>query len=140
LLTHGKICCPENENENSDVWWSRDGETWNQVTDLDGDFSRGIGNWDAKPGSYVAPWFSRYGHSLDALDGDGDGSADVMVLIGGNSPMPSNDVWITRNGKYWNYDGKASFSARAYHASVVYNKKLYILGMVEHLSLFDHLA
>ncbi|KAL3797894.1 hypothetical protein ACHAWO_009767 [Cyclotella atomus] len=118
----------EIENENADAWWSQDGETWHQVTDLDGDFLRGVGNWDAKPGSHVAPWYSRYGHSLDALDGDADGSADVMVLAGGNSPMPSNDVWISRNGRYWNYDGKAPWSARAYHASVVYKKKLWILG------------
>ena len=118
----------EFENENNDVWFSRDGATWNQVIDLDGDFLRGVGNWDAKPGSYVAPWYSRYGHSLDTLDGDGDGIADVMVLAGGNSPIPSNDVWITRSGKKWLFDGYAPWSKRAYHASVVFQNKLYILG------------
>lgn len=118
----------EIENENSDVWWSKDGSEWNQVTNLNGDFLRGVGNWDAKPNSYVAPWYSRYGHSLDALDGDGDGIPDVMVSLGGNSPMPSNDSWLSRNGRHWNYDGKAPWSKRAYHASVVFQNKLWILG------------
>lgn len=79
------------ENENNDVWFSKDGATWNQVTEIHGDFLlQGVGNGDAKIGGYAAPWYSRYGHSLDALDGDGDGVADVMVLAGGNSPIPSN--------------------------------------------------
>jgi hypothetical protein len=36
-----------------------------------------------------------YGHSLNAIDGDGNGVADVMILAGGFSPLASNDVWIT---------------------------------------------
>ena len=118
----------ELENENCDVWFSQDGNAWTQVTDLQGDFLQGIGNWDAKTSSSVAPWYSRYGHSLDALDGDGDGIADVMVLVGGNSPLPSNDVWISMTGKDWKFDGFAPFSKRAYHASSVYQNKLYIIG------------
>ena len=83
------------ENENYDVWYSKDGASWSQVTEIYGDFLQGIGNADAKVGGYVAPWYSRYGHSLNALDGDGDGVADVMILAGGFSPLASNDVWIT---------------------------------------------
>ena len=61
------------------------------MAEIHGDFLlQGVGNDDAKIGGYAAPWYSRYGHSLDALDGDGDGVADVMVLAGGNSPIPSN--------------------------------------------------
>jgi hypothetical protein len=89
----------ELENARNDVWFSRDGAKWTQVGELNGDFLKGIGYWDAKPSSTVAPFYGRYGHSLDGLDGDGDGIADVMVLTGGNSPLPSNDVWITRNGR-----------------------------------------
>ncbi|KAL3799731.1 hypothetical protein HJC23_010381 [Cyclotella cryptica] len=118
----------EMENENSDVWWSSDGATWNQVTELYGDFIQGVGNWDAKVGGYVAPWYSRYGHSLEALDGDGDGIADVMVLAGGFNPMPSNDLWITRDGKTWNFAGFAPWPKRAYHGSTVFQSKLWILG------------
>ena len=83
------------ENENYDVWYSKDGASWSQVTEIYGDFLQGIGNADAKVGGYVAPWYSRYGHSLNAIDGDGDGVADVMILAGGFSPLASNDVWIT---------------------------------------------
>ena len=118
----------ELENENCDVWYSEDGDAWTQVNDLQGDFLQGIGNWDAKTSSSVAPWYSRYGHSLDALDGDGDGIADAMVLVGGNNPLPSNDVWISLTGKDWKFDGFAPFSKRAYHGSAVYQNKLFVIG------------
>ncbi|KAL7473466.1 hypothetical protein ACHAXS_013911 [Conticribra weissflogii] len=116
------------ENENSDVWYSPDGSTWTQVTNLQGDFLQGIGNWDAKVGGYVAPWYSRYGHSLNALDADGDGMEDVMVLAGGNSPIPSNDVWITSDGIAWYFDGYAPWTKRAYHGATVFMGKLWIVG------------
>ena len=38
--------------------------------------------------------YSWCGHSLNALDDDGDSVADVMVLAGGNSPIPSNESVI----------------------------------------------
>ena len=107
------------ENENCDVWYSKDGREWNQVG-LDGEFIQGVGNWDAKPGGFAAPWYARYGHSLNALDEDGDGIADVMVLAGGNSPMPSNDVWLSTDGIRWYFDGNAAWSKRAYHSTAVF--------------------
>jgi hypothetical protein len=116
------------ENENSDVWWSKDGASWSQVTEIYGDFLQGIGNVDAKIGGYVAPWFSRYGHSLNALDGDGDGVADVMILAGGFSPVASNDVWITTDGITWYFDGYAPWTERAYHGATIFQHKLWILG------------
>ena len=116
------------ENENNDVWFSQDGATWTQVTEIYGDFSRGIGNGDAKVGGYAAPWYSRYGHSLNALDADGDGVADVMVLAGGNSPIPSSDVWISKDGITWRFAGYAPWSKRAYHGAVVFQNKLWIIG------------
>ena len=116
------------ENENSDVWYSKDAKKWNQAH-LDGDFLQGVGNWDAKPGGFTAPWYARYGHSLNALDDeDGDGIADVMVLAGGNSPIPSNDVWLSTDGIRWYFDGYAEWSKRAYHSTAVFGGKLYILG------------
>lgn len=118
----------QTENENSDVWFSHDGSDWTQVTNLNGDFLQGIGNWDAKVGGYVAPWYSRYGHSLNALDADGDGTEDVMVLTGGNSPIPSNDVWITSDGIAWHFDGYAPWTKRAYHGATVFKGKLWIMG------------
>ena len=51
------------QNENADVWVSRDGADWTQV-ELYGDFLNGIGNGDALVGGRVAPWYARYGHTL----------------------------------------------------------------------------
>ena len=45
----------EMENENSDIWWSKDGANWNQITKMYGDFLQGIGNEDAKIGGSTAP-------------------------------------------------------------------------------------
>jgi len=114
------------ENENCDVFYSKDGKSWNQV-ELYGDYIQGVGNWDAKPGSFAAPWYARYGHSLDVLD-DEDGDADVMVLAGGNNPMPSNDVWLSTDGMRWYFDGYAAWPKRAYHSTAVFQGKMFILG------------
>ncbi|KAL9184445.1 hypothetical protein ACHAXT_002531 [Thalassiosira profunda] len=116
------------ENENADVWLSKDGATLTQVTELQGDFVQGVGNGDAKPGSYTAPWYSRYGHSLNALDVDGDGTADVLVLAGGFAPVPSNDVWLSTDGITWRFDGYAPWPKRAYHGATVKDGKLWIMG------------
>ena len=101
------------EHENSDVWWSKDGANWTQVTKLLGDFLPGIGNGDAKVGGYVAPWYSRYGHTLNAIDTDNDGHADIMILAGGFSPLPSNDAWLTTDGITWHFEGYAPWPKRA---------------------------
>jgi len=47
--------------------------------------------------------YQRYGHSLDAIDIDGDGVQDIMVLTGGYASSPSNDVWVTEDGSHWMY-------------------------------------
>lgn len=49
----------------------------------------------------IAPWYQRYGHTMNALDVDGDGDDDLMILMGGYSPAPSNDIWVTTNGTNW---------------------------------------
>lgn len=115
------------ENENCDVWYSRDGAVWTQVA-LHGHYIQGVGNWDAKPGGFAAPWYARYGHSLNAVDANGDGIADVMVLAGGNSPMPSNDVWLSKDGSHWYFDGNADWPKRAYHSTAVFKGKLFIIA------------
>lgn len=116
------------ENASADVWYSPDGAEWNQVVELGGDWLQGVGNHDAKRGGSYAPFYSRFGHSLNALDTDGDGVADAMILAGGYSPLPSNDVWISADGKNWFFDGFAPWPGRAHHGAVVFEDKLYILG------------
>lgn len=113
---------------NSDVWWSKDSSSWNKVMNIDGDYVLGLGNWDAKVPGPVAPWYSRHGHSLEALDADGDGVMDAMILAGGNSPVPSNDTWITTDGIHWYFDGKAPWNGRSYHASAVFKGENVIIG------------
>eukprot|EP01032_Pedospumella_encystans_P017810 gene17810-20287_t len=109
-----------------DVWHSEDGLAWDQVTQLTGDFF--AQNTEVvQPGS-IAPWYQRYGHTLNALDTDGDGEDDMMILLGGYSPTPSNDVWITVNGTNWIYAGYAPWSKRAWHSTVVFQGKLWLMG------------
>lgn len=45
--------------------------------------------------------YERYGHTLNAVDTDGDGKDDIMILLGGYASSPSNDVWVTTNGVHW---------------------------------------
>ena len=45
--------------------------------------------------------YERYGHTLNAVDVDGDGADDMMVLLGGYASSPSNDMWVTEDGKNW---------------------------------------
>ena len=120
---------------NADVYFSADGADWRRVGGagggtLMGDFIDGIGNFDAKfPGNKpIAPFYSRFGHSLDKLDLDGDGTYDAMILIGGYSPEPSNDVWISTDGTNWAYDDEAPFTGRAWHATANFNGQLYVIG------------
>lgn len=116
------------ENRASDVWYSEDGRHWNKIKNLTGDFLDGVGNFDAKIGSDVAPWYSRFGHSLDTFDVDGDGIDDFMVLMGGYEPTVSNDIWISPDGSIWNFVGYASWPKRAYHSTFKMNGDLYIAG------------
>ena len=116
------------EDRTADVWWTEDGALWNKAMELRGDFLDGVGNFDAKENSDVAPWYSRYGHSLDAIDTDGDGEDDIMVLMGGFNPTPSNDVWISHNGLSWYFERYAVWSERAYHATAVFQNELWVMG------------
>ena len=124
------------DDQTAAIWYSADGGTWNKVKNIHGDFLPGIGNHDAKIGGEVAPWYSRYGHSLDTLtivskdNSDSIGEEDqIMVLMGGYQPIASNDVWISPNGSSWFFVGHAPWPERAYHATTVFANKLYIMSM-----------
>lgn len=86
------------QKQRGDVWSSVDGTTWIQSSDLTGDFY--LQNYDAvNPGS-LAPWYARYGHTLDVLNVTNNNGAatELMILTGGYTPDPDNDVWITEDG------------------------------------------
>ncbi len=44
-----------------------------------------------------APFRRRYGHSLLTFV-DGEDKTERLVLIGGFSPEPANDIWMTIDG------------------------------------------
>ena len=129
---------------NDDVWYTRKAADdppdtltvlWLQVGDSSGYVGPGgfsgdyfQQNYDALQPSSVAPWYSRYGHSLDAIDINGDDVDDAMIQIGGFNPAPANDIWITTDGVEWSYSGEAPFSPRAFHMTTIFNGKLWILG------------
>lgn len=81
------------------MWKSSDGAIWEQESRLTGDFFA-QNNDVVQPGP-IAPWYQRYAHSLNAIDVDGDGSDDMMILMGGYASFPSNDIWITEDGNKW---------------------------------------
>jgi hypothetical protein len=113
-------------DKKADVWHSDDGATWDQVTNLKGDFW--AQNDDALQPGPVAPWYERHGHSLDAVDVTGDGESDLMVLLGGYAPEPSNDMWVSVDGIWWIFAGYAPWSPRAWHATTTFNNTLYLTG------------
>jgi hypothetical protein len=114
----------------ADVWYSNDGKDWNQRDDLLGDYVDGIGNFDADFPSKrpIAPWYARFGHSMDALDANGDGEDDAIVILGGYVPEPANDIWISMDGKEWVLDGYAPWPKRAWHGTVLFKGSLYVIG------------
>ncbi len=54
----------------------------------------------------VAPWYARFGHSLDAITitivtDNREQEIELMVLMGGYAPGAMNDVWVTEDGETW---------------------------------------
>ena len=69
-----------------------------QSDDLTGDFH--LQNFDAVDPGSLAPWYARFGHTLDVLNvTDHSGvTVELMILAGGYTPDPDNDVWVTEDG------------------------------------------
>jgi len=111
-----------------DVWNSADtgGGNWEQQGELMGDFY--AQNADAKELGPLAPWYTRFGHTLNAIDMNNDGVEDAMIQLGGFAPGPMNDIWITTDGQTWIYCGTADWSPRAWHSTLNYKQKLYVMG------------
>jgi len=96
-----------------DVWSSSDGVTWKMET-------------------MNAPWHGRTGHAVVVLN-------DKMVLIGGYAVDEEadsthetnhymNDVWSSSDGVNWTKVCDAPFGERAYHAAIVVNNTIYVIG------------
>lgn len=62
----------------TDVLSSYDGTTWHEVLE-------------------EAPFRRRFGHALLAFTNASD-TRERLVLLGGFTPEPSNDVWVSTNG------------------------------------------
>lgn len=93
----------------NDVWKSKDGREWKQVTDNAG-------------------WSPRAYHQAAVLDGK------LYVFGGGNYDPPplyhaKNDVWVTENGKDWRQVTEAApWSPRLWFSSAVYRDRMWVIG------------
>ncbi len=93
-----------------EVWSSRDGATWNQVT-------------------AAAPWSARIAGGVVVFQ-------DKLWLLGGtenyyfgDATSLKNDVWYSEDGQDWQLATEhAEWSPRAYHAAVVHDGKMWIMG------------
>jgi hypothetical protein len=94
----------------SEVWSSRDGITWEQATK-------------------AAPWSPRlaagvvvFKHRMWVLGG-------TENYYFGDERSLKNDVWSSADGREWKLEtASAPWSPRAYHAAVVHDGRLWVLG------------
>lgn len=99
----------------NDVWRSRDGAHWQQVTD-------------------AAPWEGRAGLSSVVFKGEiyvmaGSFNDDPAVIGGPPERIYFNDVWKSRNGRDWvQLTDNAPWEPRAGAIVVVKNGYMYLLG------------
>ncbi|MBE7558846.1 hypothetical protein HS125_07805 [bacterium] len=93
----------------NDIWCTADGVEWEKVKD-------------------PPMWSRRRAHTALTFDGK------IWVLGGQasnyNSPVThTSDAWYTENGLDWNVaTGAAPWSPRAFHASVVFKNKMWVIG------------
>ncbi|KAG7384239.1 hypothetical protein PHYPSEUDO_002842 [Phytophthora pseudosyringae] len=93
----------------SDVVSSSDGIEWTEVLE-------------------EAPFRRRYGHSLVTFT-DSKDKVERLTLLGGFSPEPATDVWVTTDGVSWTEaTATVPWAGRGYHCSVVFDSKLWVLG------------
>ena len=92
----------------NDVWYSSDGVIWTQAT-------------------ASAAFPVRWGHTSVVYN-------NKMWVVGGyyyeysGSPYLLNDVWYSTDGVVWTQTASATFPAREYHTSVVFNNKMWVIG------------
>lgn len=92
----------------NDVWYTQDGANWTRAT-------------------ASADWPIRTSHTLTAFD-------DKLWIIGGDTEAngyaePLRDVWYSEDGASWTMaTNSAAWVSLAYHSSLVFKDKLYLLG------------
>jgi len=100
----------EGHGATNEVWSSDDGKTWELVT--------GKAGWSPRLASGAVVFKGR------------------MWILGGtenyyfgDAKSPKNDVWSSADGKDWKCETpNAPWSPRAYHAAVVHDDKIWIIG------------
>jgi hypothetical protein len=70
-----------------------------------------------------AKWQPRFQHTSVIFDNK------MWVLGGENNGVQLNDVWYSKDGRFWNQAIKSAiWSKRACHTSVVFDKKIWVMG------------
>ncbi|OQR83505.1 hypothetical protein ACHHYP_14614 [Achlya hypogyna] len=93
----------------SDIWTSVDGDVWTQIID-EAQFPR------------------RFGHSLTVFTEKILG-ASILVLLGGYSPTPANDIWYSLDGVTWTQVSyPVPWAPRGWHCAIALNGLFYVMG------------
>ena len=97
---------------------------WEKVENIAGDyFARTDSAFlmeDVMDPGDVAPFWERFGHSLSVFaannisetTGEITNKVNAMVICGGFTPRPDNDVWVSKDGISWFLIGAAPWSGR----------------------------
>ena len=94
----------------NEVWWSKDGTHWEQATARAG--------WSPRLASGAVVFKGR----MWVLGG-------IEDYYFGDARSLKNDIWSSADGKEWKLEtAEAPWSPRAYHAAVVHNDRIWVLG------------
>jgi hypothetical protein len=94
----------------NEVWWSTDGAEW-------------------KPATKSAGWTPRIAAGAVVFKGRMWMLGGVENYYFGDEQSVKNDVWSSADGKNWELaTDHAGWSARAYHAAVVHDGKMWVFG------------
>ena len=92
----------------NDGWCSTDGANWSNIDNAS------------------ERWRGRFGHTSAVYNGR------IYIMGGvysdGVSFRTLNDVWYSSNGGDWNQATNARWSSRSFHATVVYDNKIWVMG------------
>ena len=113
LVFDNKIWILGGENEgcsSNDIWYSTNGATWKKMVKHD-----------------TLIWSGRFGHTTAVLE-------DKIWVLGGcaddgGGNVPSNDIWYSDKGEFWNRDSSSTpWCRREYHTSVIFQNRIWVLS------------